>query len=166
MVVHAKELDNQETWSDIGLITLKQTPREHWSPAPEILKQADCVEVAIEMVKEAFSVGDNDPHRLDTVVGEVCLRHCDIHHIVEKRIHARERYASYAYSAVIDPFEVWRTMYDNGDHAFSFISLFDAKYQLVVKVRVWDEHVLWNFFHCETKSANKHRKGTLIFTRY
>ncbi|MFZ3505897.1 PBECR2 nuclease fold domain-containing protein [Vibrio harveyi] len=165
MTPHAKELENQPTWLDLQRCKLKDVPKEFWLPAPVIQKQADCVDDAILIVKEAFFVGSEDPHRLDTVVGEVCLRHQDIHHIVEKRLHARERYASFAYTTVKEPYEVWKTKYDNGDHGFSFVSLFDSKYQLVVKVRIWDEHVLWNFFHCETKSANKHRKGELMFSR-
>ena len=160
----AAELKNQNNWNSYGLEDLRRIDSKHTRPAPIEIKKSGSIEDAIKILANTFSLPDGKNHTyLETIIGRVTIQRENLKHIVEKRKDARERYANYALDTILNPFEVWKTQYDNGDIRYAFISLYDAKRQMFVVVSIWDDNVLWNFMHTDKKSLNKHRNGTLVY---
>ena len=83
----------------------------------------------------------------------------------EKRADARERYVKFALDTLVNPYEIWETMYDDGMVRYIFIGTYKQKQQMLVVVAPWDGKVLWNFMHTEAKGLNKHRRGSLLYSR-
>lgn len=105
-----------------------------------------------------------DGKAFSTPIGAVRVLKEHLPHIVEKRQDARERYVQFAIAAMQAPFEVWSVEYDDGSTRRAFIGLFEGKHQMLVVVSTIGDMVLWNFMHCDKKSLNKHRHGSLIYS--
>ncbi|HHB9369662.1 TPA: PBECR2 nuclease fold domain-containing protein, partial [Enterobacter roggenkampii] len=49
-----------------------------------------------------------------TPIGDIHILRDKLSHIVEKRADARERYVKFALDTLVNPYEIWETMYDDG----------------------------------------------------
>ena len=103
---------------------------------------------------------------INTPLGDVQIRRSCIHHIVEKRQDARERYIQVAVDTLTGPFEVWSVAYTNNTHRLAFIGVYEAKRQMLAIVTLESGKILWNFMQCDAKALNKHRHGELLYKRY
>lgn len=119
---------------------------------------------ALAFLMQHLGMNDISEKEFSTPVGVVRVLAAHLPHIVEKRQDARERYARFALATMQSPFEVWSVEYDDGSIRRAFIGLFQGKHQMLVVVSLVAGMVLWNFMHCDRKSLNKHRHGTLIFS--
>ncbi|NWA29570.1 hypothetical protein HX866_32295 [Pseudomonas gingeri] len=163
-----KEKKGQSTWLEQGLPDLRSAGPELRAKPPAEVSSGDDIASAIEIV--ARNLGFVDPAirsmTIDTPVDVVTIYHRDIHHIVEKRAEARERYVRFALDTLVGPLEVWRVEYDDQSFRLAFIGLYEAKRQMLVVVDIQDGKRLWNFMHTDAKSLNKHRHGELLYKRY
>ncbi|PSV59584.1 PBECR2 nuclease fold domain-containing protein [Photobacterium damselae] len=164
----AAEIKGQKDWRDYGLDDLRHVPKELNRVAPEEIKRADSIEDAIAVVADVFGLGAEEKEAtISTKIGDIVISYSNLEHIVEKRQDARERYTHYALDTVLNPYEIWKTKYLNGqgkeESRYIFISLYDSKRQIHVIVSIWDQNVLWNFMHSDKKNLNKHRHGELIY---
>lgn len=71
-----------------------------------------------------------------------------------------------ALDTLANPYEVWETMYDDGQVRFLFIGAYRQKQQMLVVVAPREGKVLWNVMHTDAKSLNKHRRGILLYKRH
>ncbi|RCL22089.1 hypothetical protein C6A77_20905 [Pseudomonas sp. AFG_SD02_1510_Pfu_092] len=99
-------------------------------------------------------------------MGDIRIQRSCIHHIVEKRQDARERYVKVALDTLVGPFEVWRVAYTNDTYRLAFIGVYETKRQMLVVVTLDNGKMLWNFMQCDAKALNKHRHGKLLYKRY
>ncbi len=99
-------------------------------------------------------------------MGDIQIQRSCIHHIVEKRQDARERYVKVALDTLIGPFEVWQVAYTNDTYRLAFIGVYETKRQMLVVVTLDNGKMLWNFMQCDAKALNKHRHGKLLYKRY
>ncbi|WP_313200940.1 PBECR2 nuclease fold domain-containing protein [Pseudomonas sp.] len=138
------------------------------SQAVEELPAAVSHEAAIELA--AIHLGLNNAKTssvtVGTPMGGIQIQRNCLHHIVEKRQDARERYAKVALDTLTGPFEVWEVAYTNDTRRLAFIGAYETKRQMLVIVTLSNGNMLWNFMQCDAKALNKHRHGRLLYKRY
>lgn len=164
----AKRIAEQPTWvdHDKNLKDLRQLSEEFRLVCPGVIDAAENVEDALKIVLDEFGLpGVESSVVLKTFVGDIHVNGENLAHTVEKRADARERYIKYVLKTLQSPFEVWKSLYDNGDYRLLFIGTFQTKNQMLVVVSVFENKTLWNFMHCDAKSLNKHRAGELIYQK-
>ena len=95
----------------------------------------------------------------------VVIQRDKLPHTVEKRIDARERYALFIHPTLTNPYEIWRTEYDDGIRS-RYIASFSGDNDIVVMVRVEPNgNIMWKFMQREARRMNKLRLGELIYYR-
>ncbi|MEL0621492.1 PBECR2 nuclease fold domain-containing protein [Marinomonas arenicola] len=162
----AKRTTNQPQWNEIGLEDLRSLSHEHRLHSPEAIEEAESYEGAINILMREFGLQhESDVRQLKTPIGFIDIEARHLGHIVEKRRDARERYIHYALTTIKDPFEIWRSQYDNDTVKFQFIGTYTSQYQMLVVVAQHDTHTLWNFMQIDAKRLNKHRSGEVIYQR-
>lgn len=162
----AKRTTEQPQWNEIGLEDLRSLPPEHRLHSPEVIEEAESHDKAINILMREFGLlHENDVKRLKTPIGLIDIEAKHLGHIVEKRMDARERYIHYALATISDPFEVWRSQYDNDTVKLQFIGTYTSRYQMLVVVAQHETHTLWNFMQIDAKRLNKHRSGEIIYQR-
>jgi len=161
--VIAKELAGQPTWKTNGLTDLRAIQPS--MAAPELLQKADSVEGAVEVLRGALGVEAGSARFVQTPAGIVAIFDDLLKHVVEKRLDARERYASYVLPTLQTPDEIWQTAYDDDTTRRRYIKLFsDAKYDILVIVREGaNGDVLWNVLNRDRKDMNTMRVGNLLY---
>ncbi|MFK0034602.1 PBECR2 nuclease fold domain-containing protein [Pseudomonas monteilii] len=162
------EKKGQNSWLDEQLPDLRTLARELRAQAIEELAPSDSHATAIELAAKHLGL-NSEKARLVTVrtpMGDIRIQRSCIHHIVEKRQDARERYVKVALDTLIGPFEVWQVAYTNGTHRLAFIGVYETKRQMLVVVTLDHGKCLWNFMQCDAKALNKHRHGKLLYKRY
>lgn len=152
----------QPTWVEIGLLDIRHFTGSV-AQAPQIIDEGATEADAYMLLIQHFGFGDNDEVFIETPIGNISAQRGKLNHIVEKRQDARERYVKFALETLKNPFEIWSTLYEDGSSRLGFIGVFEGKNQMFVIVLRRDEEVLWNFMHCDKKSLNKHRRGTLLY---
>lgn len=162
------EKKSQHTWLDEQLPDLRTLAREMRTQAVDELAAAASHEAAIELA--AVHLGLSNPEAnsvtIGTPLGSIRIQRSCLHHIVEKRQDARERYVKVALDTLAGPFEVWEVAYTNGTCRLAFIGVYETKRQMLVVVTLDNGKMLWNFMQCDAKALNKHRHGTLLYKRY
>ncbi|EKT4523974.1 hypothetical protein QEM13_003254 [Pseudomonas putida] len=162
------EKKSQHSWLDEQLPDLRTLARELRAQPIEALASADSHDAAIELTAQHLGLND-DPDGVVTIrtpIGDIWVRRSCIHHIVEKRQDARERYVKLALDTLTGPFEVWQVAYTNEIYRLAFIGAYETKRQMLVVVALDNGKTLWNFMQCDAKALNKHRHGTLLYKRY
>ena len=160
----AKEITDQPTWQDLGLRDLREmTPKMQ---APELLKQANSLDEAIEVLRQTLMVPANGSKQIDTPIGKVTLLDELLWHAVEKRSDTRERYAGLILPTMQTPDEIWLAKYDDDTARKRFIKLFaGSKYDMLLIVQEQPNgDVFWNMIPKDRKQMNKLRVGELLFS--
>jgi len=162
------EKKGQNTWLDEQLPDLRTLAREWRTRAIEELAAADSHESAIELAAQHLGLNSEEASvvTVRTPMGDIQIQRSCIHHIVEKRQDARERYVKVALDTLIGPFEVWQVAYTNDTYRLAFIGVYETKRQMLVVVTLDNGKMLWNFMQCDAKALNKHRHGKLLYKRY
>jgi len=162
------EKKGQNTWLDEQLPDLRTLARELRTRAIEELAAADSHEAAIELAAQHLGLNSEEASvvTVRTPMGDIRIQRSCIHHIVEKRQDARERYVKVALDTLIGPFEVWQVAYTNDTYRLAFIGVYETKRQMLVVVTLDNGKMLWNFMQCDAKALNKHRHGKLLYKRY
>ncbi|WBM32701.1 PBECR2 nuclease fold domain-containing protein [Pseudomonas sp. NY11382] len=162
------ESKRQKNWVDEKLPDLKTLARELRAQAIELLAAAESHDAAVELAAQHLGLGTKDASRvvIRSPMGDILIQRSCIHHIVEKRQDARERYVKVALDTLIGPFEVWQVAYTNGTNRLAFIGVYETKRQMLVIVTLDKGKMLWNFMQCDAKSLNKHSHGKLLYKRY
>ncbi|MBK4992488.1 hypothetical protein IAE39_000662 [Pseudomonas sp. S37] len=162
------ESKGQNNWVDEKLPDLKTLARELRAQAIEELAAADSHDAAIELAAQHLGLSREDASRVivKSPMGDILIQRRCIHHIVEKRQDARERYVKVALDTLIGPFEVWQVAYTNDTNRLAFIGVYETKRQMLVVVTLDKGKMLWNFMQCDAKALNKHRHGKLLYKRY
>lgn len=162
----AKRTSNQPKWNELGLEDLRRLSTEHRLHSPEVIEEAESHDEAINILMREFGLlHENDLKQLETPIGLIDIEAKHLGHIVEKRKDARERYIHYALATIKDPFEIWRSQYDNNTVKFQFIGAYTSQYQMLVVVAQHETHTLWNFMQVDAKRLNKHRSGEVLYQR-
>lgn len=157
---------HKKQWNDIGLTDLRSLPAECRLDSPVIIEQARNQSEALQVLLTEFGLEDqHDINQINTPIGSIDVEGRHLCHIVEKRKDARERYIHHALATINDPFEVWRSVYDNGTVKFQFIGAFSSKPQMLVIVAQHEKYTLWNFMQMDARRLNKHRIGEIIYQR-
>ncbi|MFK3816580.1 PBECR2 nuclease fold domain-containing protein [Pseudomonas sp. NPDC089407] len=153
---------------DEKLPDLKTFARELRAKASEELAAADSHDAAIELAAQHLGLNTENASRVivKSPMGDILILRSCIHHIVEKRQDARERYVKVALDTLIGPFEVWQVAYTNDTNRLAFIGVYETKRQMLVVVTLVKGSMLWNFMQCDAKALNKHRHGKLLYKRY
>ncbi|MCR4532698.1 PBECR2 nuclease fold domain-containing protein [Acinetobacter venetianus] len=167
-----REEKDQESWKDIHLDDIKNTPLEQFYPFEEsmILKAGDTEEEALEIVSKEFELVDGIYSRkilLNAIQSWAIVSIDNLKHVVEKRKDARERFSKLAHLTLLNPFEVWKIKYSDGGFRLAFIGIFSGSKNhilLILKIDA-NNNVLWNFMQCELKKLNKHRLGELLYKK-
>lgn len=164
----ARAIRGLTTFRELKLPDLRVLESEfRLEPTPEI-EAGDNVEAAVALLE--LYMGFIEPEMLsipkETIIGTLSILRDKLEHIVEKRLDARERYVLLALNTLENPYEIWETMYDDGQIRYLFIGAYRQKQQMLVVVAPWEGKVLWNFMHTDAKSLNRHRQGTLLYKRH
>lgn len=162
------EKKGQNSWLDEQLPDLRTLAREWRTRAIEELAAADSHGTAIELAAQHLGLNREEASvaTVRTPMGDIRIQRSCIHHIVEKRQDARERYVKVALDTLIGPFEVWHVAYTNDTYRLAFIGVYETKRQMLVVVTLDNGKMLWNFMQCDAKALNKHRHGKLLYKRY
>ena len=165
----AAEKKGQLHWSEIGLLDLRNAAPEDQLELPDVIQGAnpsDPAEVALHVLEMALGFADGvNEIELASPLGTVAVRREYLPHLVEKRMHGRERYGQVVLATLADPFEIWQVEYDDDSYRMAYIGLFKGKTQMLVIVNYLPDRVLWNFMQSDHKSLNKHRHGMLLYER-
>ncbi|CNK53412.1 Uncharacterised protein [Yersinia enterocolitica] len=164
----ARAIKNLPTFRELELPDLRVLESDfRLEPTPEI-DAADSIEGAVALLELHMGFLRPDMHLVlkTTILGTLGILRCNLVHIVEKRLDARERYVMLALDTLEKPYEIWETMYDDEMVRYVFIGAYRQKQQMLVVVAPWDGKVLWNFMHTDAKSLNKHRQGNLLYKRH
>lgn len=156
----------QRTWRDLGLTDLRLVGPALRSPSPVLLPKAADAVTALAVVRQVLGVGPDDPWRVvETPAGPVVIRDDLLPHLVEKRDHARERYAHYFLPTLTDPFEVWLTAYEDG-YRKRYIGLFQGARDLLAVAREnRDGALLWNVIRMDDVKLNNQRVGVPVWQK-
>lgn len=161
--------DKQETYKSFGLPRLADTPAGLRLPAPAILPRADTAAAALEQLTNALAMPRTGFRRVVTpdALDDVVVRREYLPHIVEKRDHARERYANYILPTLQDPLEVWLVRHDDEHYRRRFIGMFEEtkNQSLVIVEENLDGSLLYNFMQARDKDMDKQRAGFLLYRK-
>lgn len=162
------EKKGQNSWLDEQLPDLRTLARELRTQAIEELAPADSHDAAIEVAAQqlGFDSEKTEEVSISSPMGDIRILRSCIHHIVEKRQDARERYVKVALDTLIGPFEVWKVAYTNDTCRLAFIGAYETRRQMLVIVTLDNGKMLWNYMQCDAKALNKHRHGKLLYKRY
>lgn len=164
----AKAIQELVDWKQLGLTDLRVLEAERRNPPMNEADQGNSVEEAIDIVERWLGFLDPVTEVMPlsaAVLDSINVERDKIEHIVEKRRDARERYVNLAIDTLSDPFEVWKTAYDDGQVRYIFIGAYAQKHQMLVVVAPWNGKVLWNFMQTYPKELNKHRRGDLLYQK-
>ena len=163
----ASKIPGQKKWKDLDLPDIRYLDRAYRRDPLAEVNAADSVEAAVEILELHLgfsSLGINALQvSIETPIGKIIIQKDKIPHIVEKRQEARERFVLYAIDTLKNPYEIWEVKYDNNTSRLTYIGVYETRNQMSVTVDIQDEHILWNFMHCEAKPLNRHRNGELIY---
>ncbi|MEW6263375.1 MAG: phage minor head protein [Thermodesulfobacteriota bacterium] len=157
----------QKTWRDYGRPDLRRVPLDDRLPTPDLLPEAPDRAAAVRTLAAAFGLSETRKWTsIATADGDQAIVHLDwLPHLVEKRGDAKERYAHFIRPTLEKPFEVWLT--DYGDQLRKrYIGLFTGQkdFMAVIALRR-DGSLLWNVMQASDRDMNKHRKGTLLWSK-
>lgn len=160
-----RELDGQISWTDLQLQPLQKVSEDMKLPAPELLPKAVTRNAAADVVRTVLGLADQATRLVETPAGDVLLRSEYIDHVTEKDADARERFANFILPTLMDPYEVWLTMYDDGRPRRRYIGLYrSSKYDILVVAKVMtDGTVFWNLMHAQSRALDRQRKGKLLW---
>lgn len=163
----AKAVEGLQTFKDLDLKDLRNLDTDERNDLVDEIEAGHSLEEALELLEEhmGFSTTEMTEIVRTTPIGDIHILRDKLSHIVEKRVDARERYVKFALDTLVNPYEIWQTMYDDGMVRYIFIGTYKQKQQMLVVVAPWDGKVLWNFMHTEAKGLNKHRRGDLLYNR-
>jgi SPP1 gp7 family putative phage head morphogenesis protein len=151
------------SWKDYGRPDARDIPNSKKLTAKK-LPRGETTAEALGIMANALNVSEKDPYRwVKSPVSEEVIDYHKLPHIVQKRTHARERYANYVLKTLQDPYEIYNKQYEDGPRR-RYIGLFTGKNNLLVVVRInKDGSLLWNVMQADDKRINKQRKGELIY---
>ena len=160
-------VDDQNNFTSHNLVKLKEVDEKYFLDKPALLSMGDNLSEALNIISNAFGVSLVNPRRIVPIFGIYLV--IDFHllvHIVEKRANGRERFALFAQKTLMNPVEVWKTLYSDGSYRYVYIGLFlDSKYHLAVVINIMQNgQILWNYMNCELRSLDKFRKGSLEYS--
>lgn len=163
----AKAVEGLQTFKELDLKDLRNLDTYERNDLVDEIEAGRSLEEALELleVHMGFSTTEMTEIVRTTPIGDIHILRDKLSHIVEKRVDARERYVKFALDTLVNPYEIWQTMYDDGMVRYIFIGTYKQKQQMLVVVAPWDGKVLWNFMHTEAKGLNKHRRGDLLYSR-
>ncbi len=161
--------DKQETYRSFGLPRLADTPAGLRLPAPAMLPKAANADAALFQLTYALAIPRTGYRRVVTpdALDDVVVRREYLPHIVEKRRHARERYAHYILPTLQDPLEVWLVRHDDEHYRRRFICMFEEtkNQSLVIVEENLDGSLLYNFMQAKAKDMDKQRAGFLLYRK-
>jgi len=162
------EKKGQNTWRDERQPDLRTLVRDMRTQPVEELAAAPSHDAAMELaaIHLGLSNARADSVTVTTPMGVIRIQRSCVHHIVEKRQDARERYVKVALDTLTGPFEVWEVAYTNDTNRLAFIGVYETKRQMLVVVTLHNGKMLWNFMQCDAKALNKHRHGKRLYKRY
>lgn len=156
-------------WKFLALPSAKQlSTRLLLSPAPEMLKGANNIDDALELLRASLNIKAGGGRTVQTPIDIVSIEDYLLRHIVEKRDAARERYAKWIIPTLENPTEIWLSRYENDELRQRYIKLFsdsDGKQTLVI-VSIARGDALWNFIPMPTRSLDNQREGELLWKSY
>lgn len=152
------------TYKDFNRPDIRLLSKDMFLPQPAVLVPGKDEDKALEILESAL--GFDTSKRtivIKTPIEKVLIKADNLRHVVEKRDHARERYANYIISTLMYPFEIYLTEYEIGFRN-QYIGLFKGKNSVLTVVKVKpDGSLFWNAMNCNTKKMNSHRVGKLIY---
>ncbi|MFJ2983886.1 MULTISPECIES: PBECR2 nuclease fold domain-containing protein [unclassified Pseudomonas] len=130
------EKRGQNTWQDEQLPDLRTHAREMRIQPIEELSAAVSHDAAMKLAAIHLGLSNAMVNSVTvaTPMGVIRVQRSCIHHIVEKRQDARERYVKVALDTLTGPFEVWEVAYTNEAFRLAFIGVFETKRQMLVVV--------------------------------
>ena len=162
--------DKQPTWRDFSLPRITDTPAPLRLPTPALLPKADNATAALAQLEGALAVPNTGVLLVRTPDGldDVVVRREYLPHIVEKRAHARERYANWILPTLQSPLEVWLARHEDEVYRRRFIAAFGThdNQSLVIAQENRDGSLLWTFFPTkDNKYLDRQRSGHLLYRR-
>jgi len=118
------EKRGQNTWQDEQLPDLRTHAREMRIQPIEELSAAVSHDAAMKLAAIHLGLSNAMVNSVTvaTPMGVIRVQRSCIHHIVEKRQDARERYVKVALDTLTGPFEVWEVAYTNETFRLAFIN--------------------------------------------
>ena len=164
----ARTIKGLLTFREAGLPDLRVLDSEFRLYPTYEIEAGDSIEAAVALLELHMGFLESDMIAVPkkNIVGTLNILRDKLEHIVEKRLDARERYVLLALDKLENPYEIWETMYDDGQVRYLFIGEYRQKQQMLVVVTPWEGKVLWNFMHTDAKSLNKHRQGNLLYKKH
>lgn len=158
-----KMVMGQKDWQAHGRPDLRAVPQDQRLPAPALLAGGKTRQEAEEILARAIGLDKRPLIEVATPVSRVFLKRELLVHMVAKEDNARERYGNFILPTLQNPFEVYRTEYEDGWRD-RYIGLFTGKNDLLTVVRVnKDGSILWNIMHADDRRMNKQRVGDLLY---
>jgi hypothetical protein len=155
----------QKTYKDFSRPDLRDVPATLRQPSPGLIGRSASREYAAEVLAAELGLtAESATRTIRTPVETLTISREWLPHMVEKEADARERYARFILPTLLDPFEVYQTLYDDGRLRPRYIGLFQAERDLMCVVRRnRDGSVLWNVMQADAKRMNSLRIGELMY---
>ena len=119
-----------------------------------------------QIIKTVLGEGNSD-RLIRTPQEPVVVPKEGLKHISEKREAFRERYANFILPTLMEPNEIWLTVYENGSLRRRFIKLFkDGKSMLVITRENTGGSLFWNAIPAKLKYIDNQRTGVLLYRGY
>lgn len=160
-----KALVTQNDWKHYKLADTRAVSVDIMSESPGLVHKAQTRTEALSVFMSAIGFVKSS---LEVVspIETVIFEQSKMTHFVEKEDAKRERYANYILPTIMNPFEVWQSIYSDGSTRNIYIGLFKEGEHFIVTTWV-DESgsIFWNAMPVDRKKnyLNNQRKGILMF---
>jgi len=168
-----KTVKGQKSWKDYGREDIKNVSPDKMLPLAGILDSKDNKKEAIEQLKDSLGLSKTKQIEVVSPLETIIINEEYLEHIVEKRDARRERYANFIIPSLLNPFEIWATLYEDGNLRRRYIAIFEdvakkAKHQpttmSIIRINK-DGSLLWNFIKTDAEKMNANREGILLYGR-
>ena len=123
---------NQPKYRDYGLPSARELPDSAFAQAPKLLSKAESGDLAHTQIVKAVLGEENNYRIISTPREAVVVSKKLLKHISERRLALGERYANFILPTLMEPNEIWLTIYKDGSFRRRFIKLFKGKKSMLV----------------------------------
>jgi hypothetical protein len=156
-----------KTYQDFNRPRVRDLPKNIFLEAPKILEAGVDTDSAFAIILSAFGFSETIKElEIETPIECISINCNLLHHVIEKRLDARERFSNFIKPTLKYPFEIYTREYDTGFRK-QYIGLFQGKENIMVVVNtgIDGKAFFWNMMQTDKRKIDKHRVGELIWAK-
>jgi hypothetical protein len=155
------------TFKNYNRSRIRDLPDCEFLLPPAILNAGNDVNSAYSIILQALGFSESKKEIIVNTPVE-CIKMYDhlLHHVVEKRLDARERYSNFIIPTLLEPYEIYSVKYEK-EFRTRYIGLYkgDIMIMVITNTNEHGELIFWNMMHSDKKKMDKNRIGSLIWTK-